>query len=932
MITNEKEFVEVVCFEVCLEFRGAQVTPSRDIIRDSIKYKIKSKKRSQPLLDKININIDALIEKVNTKIITGTSKHNTLEVSNTQHEEWLDQRRLDIEQGAHWNAFKLFLSGSISEAQIRELNSSTDSILGNIEDPNRLGKWQSRGLVIGDVQSGKTTNFLGVINKALDAGYKIIIILSGLHNSLRTQTQKRFEEGVTGFNTQKINPPSSLKCGVADINIESAADLKMFNLTARDDSGDFKSNRDPGTLLDVDMYSVNKKNYSTLTNLITFLKTQREGNNLNHQAPMLLIDDEADHASINTNKELQEASRINGLIKQLLGLFDRHAYIAYTATPFANVLMNPEDEDDLFPRNFITCLGRPDNYIGPEEVFGSIEDDGTQTDDDDGDDDGDDIEGLVAINERTTEVDWFRNLDDPRFKQDWKFVPTRHKKDLKIDGLPPSLVYAIQAFILAVAIRNLRGDKLEHKTMLIHVTRFKDIQNRIYELTDQYIEEIYEELNIPQFVKKSENMLTSFHAVFEEEYGLCGFNWQSVLDVLPATASLVKGHVYAINGDFKDIINEDKYPNGLTSIRIGGEKLSRGLTLPGLMTNYFIRTSKPYDTLMQMGRWFGYRDNYKDLCRLFITAKLFNWFGHIALASEALRHRVTRMKRAGLNPLEFRQEVRSHPGMLLVTAKNKQRHATTLQVSWNGQLPAITAFDVSPRNLQLSKLNTKRICDFIEKLGEGYDKKFHDRHQIFQGVGADLINLLIDDFSYAEGGGNWEKTTLKKYISDMGQISELTDWTVALFSRKQSENVSPVRIGEYNIFPLQRGVDILELEGSDISKIGLKNSALVSLADELLDFSQEERLEIEKTGRNKTTGEASMVREDIRVSRPNSRGLLLIYFIDLYRATDNIEHKGISLPALSISFPQSPNGKASQVTAGLLDHLEDVDFEEIDDE
>tara|TARA_B100000780_G_scaffold275278_1_gene241638 strand:+ start:688 stop:3483 length:2796 start_codon:yes stop_codon:yes gene_type:complete len=931
MITSAKEFVEEVCFEVCLEFRGAQIIPTREIIRESIEYKINLKRRTQPLLVEMDVNIEALIEKVNTKIITGTSGHNTLEGSSSQHQEWLDQRRIDIENGVHWSAFKLFLSGSISEGQIEELSSSTDSILGSIEDPNRPGKWQSRGLVIGDVQSGKTTNFLGVINKAVDAGYKIIIILSGLHNSLRTQTQKRFEEGVTGFNTQKIDPPASLQCGVALIDTENVASLKMMNLTARDDSGDFKSKRDPGTLLDVDIYSINKKNYSTLTNLIEFLKTQREGNNLSHQTPMLLIDDEADHASINTNKELQEASKINGLIKELLNLFDRHAYIAYTATPFANVLMNPEEEDDLFPRNFITCLGRPDNYIGPEEVFGSVEDDGTQTDNDDQDEGG---EAPVSINERAIAVDWFRNLDAPRFKQDWMFVPTRHKKDLKIDGLPGSLEYAIQAFILAVTIRNLRGDKFEHKTMLIHVTRFKDIQNRIHELTEQYIEEIYAELSIKQFTQKSGNILSVFRAVFEEEYGLCEFNWESVLDMLPATSSLVKGHVYAINGDSKDIIDEDKYPNGLTSIRIGGEKLSRGLTLPGLMTNYFIRTSKPYDTLMQMGRWFGYRDNYKDLCRLFITAKLFNWFGHVALASEALRHRVTYMQRARLSPLEFRQEVRSHPGMLLVTAKNKQRHTRTLQVSWNGQLPAITAFDVTPPALQKAKNNTRLVSTLIDTLGRGYDKKAHPQHQIYQGVKANLVNALIEKFSYSEGGGNWEKTTLLKYISDMRQISELTDWTVVLFSRKAKgkETASPVRIGEYNVFPLQRGVDVLDLDGSTTSKIGLKNSALVSLSDEFLDFSQEERLRVEKTGRDKKTGEVKTVREDIRASRPNSRALLLIYFIDLYHAVDVIEHKGISLPALSISFPQSPNGKSSRVTTGLLEGLEDADFEEMDDE
>jgi len=290
------------------------------------------------------------------------------------------------------------------------------------------------------------------------------------------------------------------------------------------------------------------------------------------------------------------------------------------------------------------------------------------------------------------------------------------------------------------------------------------------------------------------------------------------------------------------------------------------------------------------------------------------------------------MQRARFSPLDFRQEVRSHPGMLLVTAKNKQRHTKTLQVSWNGQLPAITAFDVTKHALQSSKKNTQLVSTLIETLGRGYDKKAHPQHQIYQGVEANLVKALIEKFSYSEGGGNWEKTTLQKYISDMRQISELTDWTVVLFSRKGKESASPVIIGEHNVFPLQRQVDVLDQEKSEISKIGLKNSALVSLSDEFLDFSKEERLRVEKTGRDKKTGEAKTVREDIRVSRPNSRALLLIYFIDLYHATDVVEHKRISLPTLSISFPQSPNGKSIQVTTGLLEGLEDADFEEIDDE
>ena len=166
------------------------------------------------------------------------------------------------------------------------------------------------------------------------------------------------------------------------------------------------------------------------------------------------------------------------------------------------------------------------------------------------------------------------------------------------------------------------------------------------------------------------------------------------------------------------------------------------------------------------------------------------------------------------------------------------------------QLPAITTFDVTPRALQVSRTNTRLVSDLIQKISNNYQKIAHSQHKIHQGVRTSLVKELIEKFSYSEGGGNWEKTTLLKYISDMEQMSELTDWTVALFSRRKIENANFVEIGENKVYPLQRGVD--DLDGLS-SKIGLKNSALASMSDELLDFSEDEKLNIQKTGRIKKT-------------------------------------------------------------------------------
>ena len=157
--------------------------------------------------------MNRLIDKIAHDLAIDTSTHSIINIEAIQHVEWLAQRRLDIENGKHWPTYRKFCSSKLSKNIIQELDKSTDSILGRIEDPLRKGSWSSRGLVIGDVQSGKTTNFLGVITKALDAGYKIIVVLSGLHNNLRVQTQERFEEGVTGINTK--NDAINKLCGVA---------------------------------------------------------------------------------------------------------------------------------------------------------------------------------------------------------------------------------------------------------------------------------------------------------------------------------------------------------------------------------------------------------------------------------------------------------------------------------------------------------------------------------------------------------------------------------------------------------------------------------------------------------------------------------------------------------------------------------------------
>lgn len=903
MNDNVKQIEEELYLTVFSQLNGGKLIPSKEQILNIFNMHLHVKKQASEATGMdfpINkINVDRLIDKIAANLSIESDEHSVIDMS-SKHIEWLDQRRLEIENGLHWPAYRRYSSSKLSNYIIQELDRSTDSILGRIEDPLREGSWSSRGLVIGDVQSGKTTNFLGVINKALDAGYKIVIVLSGLHNNLRVQTQERFEEGVTGSNTK--SDAINNFCGVAKY-IDDPSKLRIEGVTSRNDTGDFTKVKEPNSTF-TKTYSINKKNVNTLTRLIKYVKGFiPEGQTVHKNLPLLLIDDEADHASINTKKADYDPSTINRLIKELLGLFEKNSYVGYTATPFANVLIDPENTNDLFPRNFIMCLGRAENYIGPSHVFGEIEDDDTSK------------EGIVDAISRKTEVDWFRNLDNPKtYNSDWEdFLPNKHTKETTLGSMPQSLKDAIYSFLIGVTIRWLRGDEFEHKTMLIHITRFQNVQRQTVEMVDEFIEELYAELAIQQLSQMRISHLTQIQDLFEKDFNKTEFGWSKVEEKLKQTASLVRGHVYGINGDLKDVIDEDKFPNGLVSIRIGGDKLSRGLTLPGLMSSYFLRTSRMYDTLMQMGRWFGYRDGYKDLCRIFTTGRLFNWYGHIANASEGLRSRIEQMNMRVLSPTEYQQQIQSHPGMMLVTALNKQYHARKLQISYNNSSPQIYSFDVSSKGKEVQKANLELTETFLNELSNFSEPTIEKLNTKFTGIPADNVKSFIRSFIYSDNVvGIWNPKTIVNYISEMNRIDELTDWTVVLFSNSGIGIEKEIKVGNFVSRPLQRRNQMSE------NVMTISRSNIMNELSERLDFSEQEINELKNLIPNPK-------RDDFRKARPKERALLVIYILDANYEEANMN---LIIPTCAISFPNSINAKSTEYTVNSIEGNEDIEDED----
>ncbi len=706
----------------------------------------------------------------------------------SDHIEWLPSRRGSVEW-KFWSRYSTLLEQDkqLPESAVSSLGKLTDEILGKLEDPNRKPPWDSRGMVVGSVQSGKTANYCGLICKAIDAGYRLVVVLAGMHNNLRSQTQYRLDEGVLGRDSQKdrqMDQANSL-IGVGRLFGQL---LPVHTLTSSLDDGDFRAPKaDTGVTIGSDpVILVVKKNGSVLRNLLKWVLHVRgeevagEKRKIVRGVPLLLIDDEADNASINTKDgkkkgvNKNDVTAINGCIRELLDAFEKSAYVGYTATPFANIFINPDSEtpkhgEDLFPRSFILNVSPPSNYVSPSRVFGL---------------DGDPDAGI----EPKQEIPLYRLVDD----HEDIFQPG-HKKDLAVHELPGTLKKALACFVLVCAARRARNQKEVHNSMLVHVTRYIDVQHQVAQLVQQQVDSIRRRLAIGEGERK-QTLLSELKRIWQEEFeptsatiremspdeNLHQTTWEQVAAELPEAAARIE--VKEINGHATDALDYVAHQQGFNVIAVGGDKLSRGLTLEGLSVSYFLRTSRMYDTLMQMGRWFGYRPGYLDLCRLFTTDDLRRWYRHIALAEVELRREFYRMKMAGLTPRRYGLRVREHPGGLLVTALNKMSHARTQKLSYAGQLVQTAHFVTDKK---VVRGNREAVDKFLRHLGGKDTAKLMNSALLWQNVKPEqLLNEFLCDFTVASESWRLQKPELMEFIRRQSGVGELLNWTVALVDTK----------------------------------------------------------------------------------------------------------------------------------------------------
>lgn len=794
------------------------------------------------------------------------------------YKPWLDHSRIEIEP-YYWERYRKLLSQDRFSANvISTLDNVTDRILGLLENPNKPGQWDRRGMVVGHVQSGKTANYTGVICKAADAGYRLIVIIAGVHNNLRNQTQIRIDEGFVGRDSAGIlSTKTDTTVGVGNFDRNKKKVPISFTTSIRDFNKAFATSLNIGLHnLNTPVVFVIKKNSSTLKNLLEWLReysSREDGKSVD--APMLLIDDEADNASINTKHGKGEVTKINSQIRDLLNTFDRSCYVGYTATPFANIFIDPATEDemlgeDLFPKDFIVSLDPPSNYFGANRVF--LED----------------SERIILP---------IRDNED--------YLPVKHPTDFQIAALPPSLRQAIESFILARAVRLLRRHENVHCSMLVNASIKNAVQLQLKSEVQQLLSELQQSIRInsglPNRQALRDPILSNLKDTWEEIYQENSeYDWREIQSMLHKAAAPIKPVL--INSKSKDSLDYKEHEKtGLNVIAIGGFSLSRGLTLEGLMVSYFLRNSMMYDTLMQMGRWFGYRPGYDDLCRIWMPEEAQGWYEHIAEATEELREELTEMQAAGATPEQFGLKVRSHPDTLIVTARNKMGTGENFRVSI-GLGKSFIETSILRRDETSRDENRSAALQFSKQLDLAKAKKVTGGW-LLSNIPAEPIMDFISAFRNHPGSLKTDPQPVRRYIEERSR-DELNKWDVLIAGIKKLE--------PNGLFDDSLGVPIncqRRMEGGVIEDNVLSGTLPVTNKRRVASRGIEKtgitqnRIEVAEENYRRTHNDSTNYPDWI-YRHVRSRPLLILHMLAIGKDNENLSNQQPTV-AWSVSFPST---------------------------
>lgn len=676
---------------------------------------------------------------------------------------WLNEAEASIEEQNgwfYWTRYKKYLLNNQRWARdaVRSVERDSRSILDLMANPQTNNSFERRGLVVASVQSGKTANYIGLICRAADAGYRIIIVMAGVHNVLRNQTQARIEDGFTGFSIEEQTKIRAVGVGL-DKNPR-----RPISCTSRE--ADFNKNR-ANALKGIQTSHTNepwlfviKKNSNSLKQVYEWLR-----DNANPNDQLLLIDDEADNASINGKYRREsrddEPTRINGQIRNILNFFTRKCYVGYTATPFANILIDPtvdtsEFGKDLFPSSFIYTLEESSDYFGATKVFEDIDD------------------PKPAYLRRIYDID--------------AFLPPKHKSTFPVEDIPESLRDAIRTFVLATAIRSLRGDGEKHSTMMVNVSPYTAPQRSVARLVNEYVNELQDGVRAcgslpPESAIRASSDLDDLRTTWLNEYeATTEFDWPEVQKAICDTIRSI--HVVSINTGSPDRLEYDLHTEHV--IAIGGYRLSRGLTLEGLVVSYISRNVRAFDALMQTSRWFGYRPRYEDLCRIWMSDQAAGWYKFVADATDDLWDELRDMRQANRSPRNYGLKIMQSPDSLIVTARNKLGTGTLLPapIDLNNGFIETVSFDRRP---EIIENNRQAVLNLLQAISNRtYDGR------TYRDVPVNLVIEFIRDYINEDARSPKSQTKpVLNYIDDRRLDGELGTWDVYVASGEGTEFVLP---------------------------------------------------------------------------------------------------------------------------------------------
>ncbi|MCT2549062.1 Z1 domain-containing protein [Streptomyces atratus] len=712
----------------------------------------------------------------------------------------------------YWNSYEQLLRRKgWSDAAVAGLDEASHAVVERLSDPIRTEAYGARGLVVGYVQSGKTANFTGVAAKAIDAGYRLVIVLGGTLNLLRGQTQRRLDMELIGQENILRGADPSDPDSLVGIDYQDDEDWpakfvshghRPFNierLTTRDN--DYRrlfqgiraleiEKREPHLPLYVPdnlhraaaRVMVVKKNKSVLTDLV---KDLRKIGPILREIPTLIIDDESDQASVNTSDPKKwesgrtQRTAINGLISQLLGLLPRAQYVGYTATPFANVFIDPSDGEDIFPRDFLISLPRPVGYMGVQDFH--------------------DLDGTGTAEET-------------------------HVRGI-YDDTGDRLQEAMDSFVLTGALKLYRADHgvpsgpFRHHTMLVHESvKTDDHADLALRINTRWHRAGY---TSHEGHARLEKLLTGDFARYADDGLPAPSAYADLRPYVSRARQLINAGgnpVVVVNGDtdryFSQIdLDFDRTPN-VWKILVGGTKLSRGFTVEGLTVTYYRRTTRQADTLMQMGRWFGFRPGYRDLVRLYIgreepltktsTLDLYEAFEAICRDEETFRSQLSRYAELidgepQVTPARIPPLVSQHLSLIRPSGRNKMFNAELVEIRSPGQWVEPTAYPTDGADLRHNAEVWRPVLDSLRSAPvtltcSSHDIGRSDSYEALLGtVGHDALLKTLCDLRWS--APSQFSPHLESLITAGESGSGIDDWLVIAPQQTSTSRVEATILG-----------------------------------------------------------------------------------------------------------------------------------------